>query len=62
MVYAAEVTAGAALTNLTTAFEFIKTVFSGMVDKIVAEPILLIPVAIFVAGAGIGLAMRLIRG
>lgn len=51
-----------ALTNLTTAFDFIKTVFSGMVTVIMSEPILLIPVGIFVAGAGIGLAMRLIRG
>ncbi len=51
-----------ALTNLTTAFDFIKTVFSGMVTLIMSEPILLIPVGIFVAGAGIGLAMRLIRG
>lgn len=50
------------LANLTTAFEFIKTVFSGMVTLIMSEPVLLLPVGIFVAGAGIGLAMRLIRG
>lgn len=50
------------LGNLTTAFEFIKTVFSGMVTLIMSEPVLLLPVGIFVAGAGIGLAMRLIRG
>ena len=59
MIYTLE---ASALTNLTSAFEFIKTVFSDMVTKIMSEPILLIPVAIFVAGAGIGLAMRLIRG
>lgn len=59
MIYTLE---ASALTNLTSAFEFIKTVFSDMVTKIMSEPILLIPVAIFVAGAGIGLSMRLIRG
>lgn len=57
-VYTLEATA---LGNLQTAFDFIKTVFSDMVTKVISEPILLIPVAIFVAGAGIGLAMRLIR-
>lgn len=51
-----------ALTNLKTAFDFITDVFSDMVTKILSEPILLLPVGIFVAGAGIGLAMRLIRG
>lgn len=51
-----------ALSNLTTAFEFIQTSMTGMVTTILSEPILLIPVGIFVAGAGIGLAMRLIRG
>lgn len=54
--------ASAALTNLQSAFEFVKTVFSGMVTTITSEPILLVPVAIFVAGGGIGLAMRMIRG
>lgn len=60
MVTALEATG--ALANLETAFGFVKTVFAGMVSTITAEPILLVPVAIFVAGAGIGLAMRMIRG
>lgn len=59
-VTALEVTG--ALGNLQTAFDFVKTVFGGMVSTITAEPILLVPVAIFVAGGGIGLAMRMIRG
>lgn len=35
---------------------------SEVVTTIVDEPLLLIPVGIFVAGAGIGLAKRLIHG
>lgn len=60
MVTALEATG--ALANLKTAFTFVQEVFTGMVSTITAEPILLVPVSIFVAGAGIGLAMRMIRG
>lgn len=51
-----------ALTNLGEAFKFVtSTAMSGMVTLMLSEPILLIPVAITVAGAGIGLACRCIR-
>lgn len=51
-----------ALTNLGEAFKFVTgTGMSGMVTLMLGEPILLIPVAVAVAGAGIGLASRLIH-
>lgn len=48
--------------QLTTAFTWLTTQFSAMVDVIIGTPMLLLPVAIFVVGATIGLANRLIRG
>ncbi len=48
------------LTTLTSAIEFVWTQFSTMATKVTSEPILLIPVAIFAAGAAIGLVKRLI--
>lgn len=47
---------------LGTVITFLTTQFSSMLAVIIAEPILLLPVGIFVAGAVIGLAHRLIRG
>lgn len=47
---------------LGTVVTWLTTQFSNMIDVIIATPILLLPVGIFVAGAVIGLAHRLIRG
>lgn len=48
------------LTTLGTAISFVWDQFSEMATKVTSEPILLIPVAIFAAGAAIGLVKRLI--
>ena len=50
------------LTNLGTVFTQITTWLSSIVSTITASPILLIGLGIFVVGAVIGLAYRLIRG
>lgn len=47
---------------LGTVVTWLTTQFSSMLAVIIAEPILLLPVGIFVAGGVIGLAHRLIRG
>lgn len=49
-----------ALDNLTTAFSFMTTQMSAMVKVVLSEPIFLLPVAIYCAGAAIGLCGRLI--
>lgn len=49
-----------AMDNLGTVFTQIVTWFGNMVTYIISQPILLLPVGIFVAGATIGLASRLI--
>ena len=46
--------------NLSTAISFIWTQFDSMAQTITSQPILLVPVAIFCAGAAIGLVKRLI--
>ncbi len=48
------------LTVLQTAIEFVWTQFSEMAELVTSQPILLLPVAIFAAGAAIGLVKRLI--
>lgn len=48
------------MANLTTAFEFVTTCMSDMVTVVLSQPIFLLPVGIFVAGAAIGLCGRLI--
>lgn len=48
--------------GLTTVVTWLTGQFSGVIDTIVAEPILLLSVGIFACGAVIGLAHRLIRG
>lgn len=48
------------LSNLTTAFEFITSCMTSMVSVILGNPVFLIPVGIYVAGAAIGLCGRLI--
>lgn len=46
--------------TLTTAITFVWTQFSEMAELVISQPILLLPVAIFAAGAAIGLVKRLI--
>lgn len=48
------------LETVGTVATFIWTQVSNVVTNISSQPLLLIPVGIFVAGAGIGLAKRLI--
>ncbi len=48
------------LENLTTAFTFVTTCMTSMVTIILGNPVFLIPVGIYVAGAAIGLCGRLI--
>lgn len=45
---------------LTTAITFVWAQFSQMATLVTSAPILLLPVAIFAAGAAIGLVKRLI--
>lgn len=47
---------------LTTVVTWLTTQFSTMLETIISTPILLLPIGIFIAGAIIGLAHRLIRG
>lgn len=49
-----------ALTTLQTAIEFVWEQFTEMATLVTSQPILLLPVAIFAAGAAIGLVKRLI--
>ena len=58
----ADATADAALTNLGTIFTQITTWVQNIVSTITASPILMVGLGIFVVGAIIGLAYRLIRG
>lgn len=51
---------GNALATLGTAIEFVWTQFSTMATNIMSQPILLIGVAVFAAGAAIGLVKRLV--
>lgn len=48
------------LETLETAIGFVWTQFSQMATLVTSQPILLLPVAIFAAGAAIGLVKRLI--
>lgn len=47
--------------SLSTAITFVWTQFTEMATTIMSHPILLLPVAIFAAGASIGLVKRLIK-
>lgn len=49
-----------ALATLKTAVTYIASVMSEVVTVVISNPIFLIPVGIFVVGAGIGLCARLI--
>ncbi len=48
------------LDTLTTAFEWLIGNFTDMASEMLTTPLFLIPVAIFVAGACIGLVRRLV--
>lgn len=50
------------LTALGTVFTQLTTWITSLVQTIASEPLLLLALGIFVAGAVIGLATRLIRG
>lgn len=47
--------------TLTTAITFVWAQFTQMATQVTSQPILLLPVAIFAAGAAIGLVKRLIN-
>lgn len=53
---------GGDLTNLGTVFTQVTSWLGSIVDTITGAPILLVGLGIFVVGAVIGLAYRLIRG
>lgn len=55
-------TANAGITNLGTLFTAITGWMADIVDTITSSPVLMIGLGIFVVGAVIGLAYRLIRG
>lgn len=59
-MYIMETPTGTGLESLQTIFTQIMTWMGSLVETIVNKPILLIPVGIFVVGAVIGLASRLI--
>lgn len=52
--------AGNVMESLGTVATFMWTQITSVVTNIVSQPFLLIPIGIFVVGAGIGLAKRLI--
>lgn len=58
----ADATADASLSNLGAVFTQITTWVQNIVSTITASPILMVGLGIFVVGAIIGLAYRLIRG
>lgn len=49
------------LATLESAISFVWTQFTAMAGYVTSKPILLVPVAIFAAGAAIGLVKRLIQ-
>ena len=50
----------AIMESLTSAFTFVTDAMGDMVTVVLSQPIFLLPVGIFVAGAAIGLCARLI--
>lgn len=62
MVVLAASTADAGITNLGTLFTTITGWMSSIVSTITSSPVLMLALGIFVVGAVIGLAYRLIRG
>lgn len=61
-VLAGEVTPDSSLANLGTVFTQVTTWVKDIVTTITASPVLMVGLGIFVTGAIIGLAYRLIRG
>lgn len=62
IVLAGEVTPDSSLANLGTVFTQVTTWVKDIVTTITASPVLMVGLGIFVTGAIIGLAYRLIRG
>lgn len=48
--------------NLTTIFSWLTTQVGTLITTITSSPILMLGIGVFIAGAVIGLAYRLIRG
>lgn len=61
-LFLADATTDASLSNLGTVFTQITNWVQNIVSTITASPILMVGLGIFVVGAIIGLAYRLIRG
>lgn len=61
-ILAADVTSDTSLTNLGTVFTQVTTWVKDIVTTVTASPVLMVGLGIFVTGAVIGLAYRLIRG
>ena len=61
-LFLADATTDASLSNLRTVFTQITNWVQNIVSTITASPILMVGLGIFVVGAIIGLAYRLIRG
>lgn len=59
---AGDVTADTSLANLGTVFTQVTTWVKDIVTTVTASPVLMVGLGIFVTGAVIGLAYRLIRG
>lgn len=59
---AGDVTADTSLSNLGTVFTQVTTWVKDIVTTVTASPVLMVGLGIFVTGAVIGLAYRLIRG
>lgn len=62
MLVLAATTANQGITNLTTLFGTFTGWMTEIVNTITSSPILMLSLGIFVVGAVIGLAYRLIRG
>lgn len=62
IVLAGDVTPDSSLANLGTVFTQVTTWVKDIVTTITASPVLMVGLGIFVTGAIIGLAYRLIRG
>lgn len=61
-LYTLNATADAGMTNLGTLFGKLTEWMGDIVDTITSSPLLMLGLGIFVVGAVIGLAYRLIRG
>ena len=62
MVVLSATTTNSGITNLSTLFTTFTGWMQSIVDTITSDPVLMLGLGIFVVGAVIGLAYRLIRG